>query len=100
MITDIRSGEIDAGVLWGPIAGYFAAKGGEQARGRAAAEGDRPARAWPIASPSACAISRTTGSAQLNALIAKRQGDIDAVLLQYGVPLLDEDTKLIEAPRK
>ena len=29
MIADIRSGEIDAGVLWGPIAGYYAARGGE-----------------------------------------------------------------------
>ena len=63
MIADIRSGDIDAGVLWGPIAGYFAARGGESLAGGAAAEGARPARAWPIASPSACAISRTTGSA-------------------------------------
>jgi hypothetical protein len=30
MINDIRSGDIDAGVLWGPIAGYFAAKGGDK----------------------------------------------------------------------
>ena len=26
MIGDIRSGDIDAGVLWGPIGGYFAAQ--------------------------------------------------------------------------
>src|SRR5207248_8036846 len=26
MIGNIQSGEIDAGVLWGPIAGYFASK--------------------------------------------------------------------------
>ena len=30
MIKDIRSGDIDAGVLWGPIAGYYANKGGEK----------------------------------------------------------------------
>src|SRR5262245_56526891 len=30
MIGDIRSGDIDAGVLWGPIAGYFADKGGDK----------------------------------------------------------------------
>ncbi len=29
MIGDIQSGEIDAGVLWGPMAGYFAAKAGD-----------------------------------------------------------------------
>ena len=30
MVEDIRSGDIDAGVLWGPMAGYFAARGGEK----------------------------------------------------------------------
>ena len=30
MVKDIRSGEIDAGVLWGPIGGYFASRGGEK----------------------------------------------------------------------
>ena len=30
MIGDIRSGDIDAGVLWGPMAGYFAANDGEK----------------------------------------------------------------------
>ena len=34
---------------------------------------------------------------QLNAVIARRQGEIDAVLLQYGVPLLDEQSNLITA---
>ena len=36
---------------------------------------------------------------QLNQIIAKRQGDIDAVLLKYGVPLLDEQNNQITAPR-
>jgi len=37
---------------------------------------------------------------QLNAVIAKRQGDIDALLLQFGVPLLDEQSNLITQPRQ
>ena len=37
---------------------------------------------------------------QLNAVIAKRQGDIDAVLLEFGVPLLDEQSNLITQPRR
>ena len=36
---------------------------------------------------------------ELNALIAKLQGRLDAVLLEYGVPLLDEQNNLITAPR-
>jgi hypothetical protein len=36
---------------------------------------------------------------QLNVIIARRQGDIDAQLLQFGVPLLDEQSNLIAEPR-
>ena len=36
---------------------------------------------------------------RLNEIIKKRQGDIDKVLLEYGVPLLDEDLKPVTAPR-
>jgi quinoprotein dehydrogenase-associated probable ABC transporter substrate-binding protein len=99
MIADIRSGEIDAGVLWGPIAGYFAAKGGE------------PLAVVPL-------LKETTGprlayritfgvrpgeddwKRELNALIAKLQGKLDAVLLQYGVPLLDEQDHPITTQRQ
>lgn len=98
MIADIRSGEIDAGVLWGPIAGYFAAKGGEKlAVVPLLKETIGPRMTYRI----------TFGvrpldddwKRELNALIAKLQGKFDAVLLQYGVPLLDEQNNLITAPR-
>ena len=98
MIADIRSGQIDAGVLWGPIAGYFAVIGGEKLV------------VVPLlkeASGSRMAYRITFGvrnqedhwKHQLNALIAKRQHDIDAVLLDYHVPLLDEQSNLITQPR-
>jgi len=100
MIKDVRSGDIDAGVLWGPIAGYFAPKGG----------GDKLVVAPLLkeVSSTRMAYRITFGvrhleddwKRQLNTLIAKRQGDIDEVLLQYGVPLLDEDSKLITQPRR
>jgi quinoprotein dehydrogenase-associated probable ABC transporter substrate-binding protein len=98
MVADIRSGEVDAGVLWGPIAGYFAANDAE------------PLAVVPL-------LKETTGprlayritfgvrqgeddwKRELNALIARLQGKLDAVLLQYGVPLLDEQDKPITAPR-
>jgi quinoprotein dehydrogenase-associated probable ABC transporter substrate-binding protein len=99
MINDIQSGDIDAGVLWGPIAGYFAPKGGDKL----------------VVAP----LLKETGSTrmayritfgvrnleddwkrQLNTLIAKRQGDIDEVLLQFGVPLLDDQSNIITQPRR
>jgi quinoprotein dehydrogenase-associated probable ABC transporter substrate-binding protein len=99
MAGDVRSGDIDAGVLWGPMAGYFAANGGERL----------------VVAP----LLKETGSArmayritfgvrpqeddwkhQLNGLIAKLQGDIDALLLAFGVPLIDEQSNLITRPRR
>jgi quinoprotein dehydrogenase-associated probable ABC transporter substrate-binding protein len=98
MIADIRSGEIDAGVLWGPIAGYLGANGGEKLEVvPLLKEKVGPRMAYRI----------TFGVRQLdddwkrelNALIARLQGKLDAVLLQHGVPLLDEQDHLITAPR-
>jgi quinoprotein dehydrogenase-associated probable ABC transporter substrate-binding protein len=98
MIEDIQSSDIDAGVLWGPIAGYFAPKAGGELK------------VVPFLKDAAgqrMAYRITFGvrplddewKRQLNGLIAKRQGDFDAVLLQFGVPLLDEQSNLITQPR-
>lgn len=99
MIADIRSGEIEAGVLWGPIAGYFSARGGP------------PLVVKPLlgeAKNARMAFRITMGvrqgedawKRQLNDVIKKRQGDFDAVLLEYGVPLLDEQDQPIVSPRR
>jgi quinoprotein dehydrogenase-associated probable ABC transporter substrate-binding protein len=100
MIKDIRSGEIDAGVLWGPIAGYFAKKGGEQLT------------VVPLVKDAKDGHGRTEfritmgvrrgddlWKRQLNDILRKRRADIDRVLLGYGVPLLDEDNKPVTEPR-
>ena len=98
MIDDIRKGDIEAGILWGPIAGYFATRGGEtltvvplikEAKG--------PRMAYRITM--GVRQGDDAWKRQLNEIIAKRQGDIDKVLLEFGVPLLDEDNKQITAPR-
>jgi quinoprotein dehydrogenase-associated probable ABC transporter substrate-binding protein len=99
MIGDIRSGDVDAGVLWGPMAGYFAGRGGDKLE------------VVPLTKEAAgarLAYRITFGvrhleddwKRQLNVLIARRQGDIDAVLLSFGVPLLDEQSNLITQPRR
>jgi len=96
MIEDIQSSDVDAGVLWGPIAGYFAPKAG--------------LTVVPLLKDGAARMAyRITFGVrpledewkrQLNGLIAKRQGDIDTVLLQFGVPLLDEQNRLVTQPRR
>jgi quinoprotein dehydrogenase-associated probable ABC transporter substrate-binding protein len=98
MIEDIRKGEIDAGVLWGPIAGYFASRGGEELVVKPLLkESAGPRMAYRITF--GVRNGEDEWKRQLNQIIAKRQGDIDAVLLKYGVPLLDEQNNQITAPR-
>lgn len=99
MINDIRSGDIDAGVLWGPIAGYFAAKGGDKLLVvPLLKETGTPRMAYRITF--GVRNFEDDWKHQLNAVIAKRQSDIDALLLQFGVPLLDEQSNLITQPRQ
>lgn len=99
MIEDIRSGEIDAGVLWGPIAGYFAKRGGEELAVKPLIkESTGPRMAYRITM--GVRQGDDAWKRRLNEVIAKRQGDMDQVLLDYGVPLLDENNNQITAARK
>jgi len=98
MIEDIRSGEIAAGVLWGPIAGYFAARNGEKLVVKPLV---REVSATRMAYRITMGVRQADDQwkRELNAIIAKRQGDIDKVLLEFGVPLLDEDSQVITQAR-
>jgi quinoprotein dehydrogenase-associated probable ABC transporter substrate-binding protein len=99
MIADIRAGDIDAGVLWGPIAGYFAGKGGEKLTlVPLLKEPGEPRLFFRISF--GVRNLEDDWKHQLNDVIAKRQGDIDAVLLAYGVPLIDDNTRLVTEPRR
>ena len=98
MIADIRAGEIDAGVLWGPMAGYFAGRGGEKlSLVPLLKEEGEPRMAYRITF--GVRNLEDDWKHQLNTIIAKRQGDIDAILLSYGVPLIDEGGHLVAEPR-
>jgi mxaJ protein len=91
MVHDVATGSIDAGVLWGPIAGYYAQretpqlivapllKEQERMDFRIAMGVRRSDQDW---------------KRRLNRLIADNQPAIDHILGQYGVPLLDEQGNL------
>jgi quinoprotein dehydrogenase-associated probable ABC transporter substrate-binding protein len=99
MMSDIRSGEIDGGVLWGPIAGYFAGRGGEALTVVPLLKEDgSPRMSYRITF--GVRPLEDDWKRQLNGLIAKRQGDIETVLLKFGVPLLDEQSNRIVEPRR
>jgi quinoprotein dehydrogenase-associated probable ABC transporter substrate-binding protein len=94
MIKDLTSGEIDAAVLWGPMAGYYAK------------QASPPLHVMPL-------VKETSGpklayrigmgvrpadqnwKRQLNRLIQENQPAINKILLDFGVPLLDENDRPI-----
>ncbi len=92
MIDDLKSGVIDAGILWGPMAGFYA-------------KNASPAlHVTPL-------VKETTGprltfrigmgvrpadqnwKRLLNRLIQENQPAINKILLDFGVPLLDENDR-------
>jgi quinoprotein dehydrogenase-associated probable ABC transporter substrate-binding protein len=94
MIKDLTAGEIDAGVLWGPMAGYYAK------------QANPPLHVTPL-------VKETSGprliyrigmgvraadqnwKRLLNRLIQENQPAINKILLDFGVPLLDENDRPI-----
>jgi quinoprotein dehydrogenase-associated probable ABC transporter substrate-binding protein len=98
MVKDIRSGDIDAGVLWGPIGGYFANKGGDKLTVVPLIK-DAQGNRMEFRITMGVRQGDDLWKRQLNDIIRKRQGDIDKVLLEYGVPMIDDDGKSITKPR-
>ncbi len=94
MIKDLAAGVIDAGVLWGPMAGYFAR------------QASPPMTVVPLtreASPLPLVYRIGMGvrgadqewKRSLSRFIEENQPAINELLLGYGVPLLDESNRPI-----
>lgn len=94
-VEDIAAGITDGAVIWGPLAGYYAAR-------------QQPAlRVVPLLDDSAdtrldyrITMGVRHGESQwqawLNDFIERRQDDINAILADYHVPLLDSHGQLID----
>src|SRR4030088_1782246 len=96
MIKDLTSGEIDAGVLWGPIAGYYAKQAAPPLHVTPLVkETSGPRLAYRIGM--GVRPADQNWKRQLNRLIQENQPAINKILLDFGVPLLDENDKPITA---
>lgn len=94
MTKDIASGEIDGGVLWGPIAGWYARQAEPPLRVVPLLKEDgRPSLAYRIT----MGVRPTDQNwrRELNGVIRELQPAITKILLGYGVPLLDEGGHII-----
>ena len=89
MIDDLGSGEIDAGILWGPIAGYYAKNANPKLSiAPLIKEQGGPRLAFRIGM--GVRASDQEFKRLLNRMIPENQREIDAILLGFGLPLLDE----------
>lgn len=94
MISEIASGELDAGLLWGPVGGYYAQRAGV------------PLTVTPLVNESAGPTTLydiTMGvrpnepkfKHEINKVLADNQHDINVILQGYNVPLLDREGEVI-----
>jgi quinoprotein dehydrogenase-associated probable ABC transporter substrate-binding protein len=92
MIEDLKKGDIDIAILWGPIAGYLAKKADPQlAVMPLVKETSGPKMVYRIGM--GVRHSDQNLKRGLNQLIAANQGEIDKILSDFGVPLLDENNQ-------
>jgi quinoprotein dehydrogenase-associated probable ABC transporter substrate-binding protein len=96
MMKDLAAGEIDAAILWGPMAGYYAK------------QANPPLHVTPLLNEKSgpkliYRIGMGVRPADqnwkrlLNRLISENQPAINKILLDFGVPLLDENDRPITA---
>ena len=97
MVEDLAAGKIDAGVLWGPIAGYWATRQGVPIE-VAPLLGENAGVRMDFRISMGMRRNEPEWKLRVNDLLAENQAAIQAILLEYGVPLLDNQGKLIEPP--
>jgi quinoprotein dehydrogenase-associated probable ABC transporter substrate-binding protein len=89
MIDDLARGDIDCGILWGPMAGYYASRA------------DPPLLVVPLTKettgpPMIFRIGMAVRPADqewkraINKLITENQAEINRLLISYHIPILDE----------
>ncbi|MGJ0395419.1 MAG: substrate-binding domain-containing protein [Methylocystis sp.] len=97
MTHDLEKGEIDIALLWGPIAGYYAKHSSEKLNVTPLPETAGARMAFRIGF--GVRHSDQNWKRELNTLIAQNKAELERILLDYGVPLLDESGHAITVAR-
>ena len=100
MVEDVATSEIDVAIVWGPIGGHYAKQ-----------QEEVPLRVVPLVTKPdgvrmdyritmGVRFNEPEWKRELNALLKAKQEEIDAILHDYGVPLLDEQGAIVPPPEK
>lgn len=88
---DLAQGRIDAAIVWGPIAGYFARRV-RSPELLVAPMRSEPGLPFAFSMAMGVRYGEPQWKKQIEDLIARHQGEILAILREYGVPLVEEPT--------
>jgi quinoprotein dehydrogenase-associated probable ABC transporter substrate-binding protein len=92
MIDDLLSGTIDVAILWGPMAGYYAARSGaDLAVVPLVAEKAGSRMIYDITM--GVRSSDQEWKRKLNRFITENRAEIDRILIEYNVPLIDQQDR-------
>ncbi|MES9815388.1 MAG: substrate-binding domain-containing protein [Candidatus Thiodiazotropha sp.] len=94
-VEDVADGDIDVAVIWGPIAGYVASR---QETPLSVIPLPAKVDSVPLAFNVSMGIRRRESNwkHQLNLELEKLSPNIEKILLEYNIPLLDRDDRLIQ----
>lgn len=89
IVDAVAAGEVDIGILWGPIAGYFAKQYGDRlVVTPVTADAGLPTMPFTFEIALGTRPEDTALNAKLQAVLDRRAPEIRQILSEYGVPLL------------
>lgn len=89
MIRDLEAGEIDVALLWGPIAGYYVKNARTKLNLAPIQETAGTRMAFRVAF--GVRHSDQIWKRDLNQFISQNKSELEKILIDYGVPLIDEN---------
>ena len=89
MIRDLEAGEIDVALLWGPIAGYYVKNAKTKLNLAPIQETAGTRMAFRVAF--GVRHSDQIWKRDLNQFIGQNKSELEKILIDYGVPLIDEN---------
>jgi quinoprotein dehydrogenase-associated probable ABC transporter substrate-binding protein/PQQ-dependent catabolism-associated CXXCW motif protein len=99
MVEDVAAGTIDVGILWGPIAGYWA-KQQKVPLEVTPLVGEAKGLRLDFRMSMGLRRNEPDWKRELNDFLAANEDAIQAILLDYGVPLLDDQGQPLAAKTK
>ena len=91
---ELTAGNIDAAIVWGPIAAHLVRKHSGEPAWRAVPFTSDSQIKFDFSIAMGVRYGEKEWKAALDEWIASHRGRIDEILISYGIPLLDEDGKL------